>query len=218
MTKEHKCGQPGGLFDPGRLDHRNAESTRLKILLAAFEEIHEKGFQSASLANILIRTGLTNGAQYHHFPNKQALGYAVVDELVAEKIRQDWQAPLEGAGNPIDALVAIIEKAGSIINERDIQLGCPGNNLAQEMSPVDEGFRIRIETIMSNWRGSIADALREGQAKGHVRLDIDPNGTGVMLVATLEGCMGLAKNAQDREILMQCGESLIYFLNSLRQT
>ena len=116
VTKPANNPQYQGLFDPARLDYGNAESTRLQILLAAFEEIHEKGFQAASLANILSRTGLTKGALYHHFPNKTALGYAVVDELVAEKIRQDWQAPLEGADNPIDALIAIIEKAGDMID------------------------------------------------------------------------------------------------------
>lgn len=218
MTKFQNSPGESGLFDPNRLEYSEEIGTRLAILIAAFEEIHEKGFQAASLNNILKRTGVTKGALYHHFPSKLDLGYAVLDELAAEKVRQDWVAPLEGAENPIDGLIGIIERGKSLITERDIQLGCPVNNLAQEMSPIDEGFRQRIEAIMSNWRSSIADALRHGQQAGQVRKDIDVDAIGVMLVASLEGCMGLAKNAQNREILIQCGHSLFYFLNSLRQT
>lgn len=209
--------QAAGLFNPGRLDYRNAEGTRLAILLAAFHEVHEKGFQAASISSILKHTGLTKGALYHHFPSKKDLGYAIVDELVAEKIRQDWQMPLEGALCPIDALIGIVERAGGMINDRDILLGCPCNNLAQEMSPIDEGFRQRVEAIMTSWQGAIATALRDGQARGYVRKDIDADSMGVMLVATLEGCMGLAKNAQNRSILKQCSQSVIHLLNSLRQ-
>jgi TetR/AcrR family transcriptional repressor of nem operon len=37
-----------------------------------------------------------------------------------------------------------------------------------------------------------------------------------MVVASLEGCMGLAKNAQSKKVLFQCGQSIIDYLESLR--
>ena len=71
-----------------------AAETRHNLLEAAFDEIHRTGFQAASLHRILRRTGLTKGALYHHFPNKLALGYAVVDELLGPYLEQNWLAPL----------------------------------------------------------------------------------------------------------------------------
>jgi AcrR family transcriptional regulator len=53
------------------------------VLFAAYEEIHRQGFKAASLANIRNATGLTQGALYHHFANKQQLGCAVLDEVIA---------------------------------------------------------------------------------------------------------------------------------------
>ena len=61
-------------------------STRQEILESAFQEIHRNGFQAASLTSILERTGVTKGALYHHFPNKQALGYAVLEEVVKDTV------------------------------------------------------------------------------------------------------------------------------------
>jgi len=191
------------------------EETRQQLLTAAFEEIHRVGFQAASLSRILRHTGLTKGALYHHFPNKQALGYAVVEELIAARVEDFWIRPLE-AGDPIDRLVAIITEAGRELTREDIRLGCPLNNLAQEMAPVDEGFRERIEAIYRRWHEGLAAALARGQREGTVRPDIDPAGMAVFIVATLEGCLGLAKTAQDPDLLWQCGGSLIQVLEGLR--
>jgi AcrR family transcriptional regulator len=68
--------------------------TRGQILFAAYKEIHVNGFQSASLSNILKRTGVTKGALYHHFRDKSELGYAVVDEVIDTRIQQSFIHPL----------------------------------------------------------------------------------------------------------------------------
>lgn len=44
------------------------------------------GFQAASLNNILAKTGLTKGALYHHFPDKDRLGYAVIEEVIRDSL------------------------------------------------------------------------------------------------------------------------------------
>jgi TetR/AcrR family transcriptional repressor of nem operon len=197
---------------------KKSDQTRELLLRAAFEEIHRNGFQAASLSKILADTSLTKGALYHHFPNKTALGYAVVDELVANEISQRWLAPLENQDDPITALRTLLQEAGKSLRPADIILGCPLNNLAQEMSPVDEGFRKRINHIYNVWRGGIAQALMRGQANGTVRTDVKPGETAAFLVAAMEGCMGMAKNAHDPELLFNCGKSLIGYLESLRVT
>lgn len=202
-------------WECNRCHNAPTEETRQQLLTAAFDEIHRVGFQSASLSRILKRAGVTKGALYHYFPNKKALGYAVLDELILDRMRELWIEPLQ-EGNPIDAIVGTITSAGSQMTLEDIQLGCPLANLSQEMSPVDEGFRQRLDTIYGEWRSGLAQALERGKAAGQVRADVDTEATSVMVVATLEGCLATAKNAQSRELLIQCGHALIQFLESLR--
>jgi AcrR family transcriptional regulator len=121
--------------------------TRRKILASAFHEIHRNGFQAASLNPILERTGVTKGALYHHFPNKQSLGYAVVDELIKATVLQIWLRPLEECTDPVDGLKRLINAAGKSISDEDIMLGCPLNNLCLEMSPIGDGFRQRVNHV-----------------------------------------------------------------------
>jgi TetR/AcrR family transcriptional regulator, transcriptional repressor for nem operon len=58
------------------------------LLKAAFKEMHRSGFRSADLDAILAKAGVTKGALYYHFDDKEALGYAVVDEVVTSITRE----------------------------------------------------------------------------------------------------------------------------------
>src|SRR5271155_5482668 len=81
---------------------RDPKRTRVRLLQAAFQEMHRSGFRSTDLDAILAKAGVTKGALYYHFDNKEALGYAVVDEVIATKVHQKWVQPLRSAKNPID--------------------------------------------------------------------------------------------------------------------
>src|SRR6202167_6789096 len=84
---------------------RNSERTREILLQAAFQEIYRSGFRGADMDAILAAAGVTKGALYYHFDNKEALGYAVVDEVIASQTHQKWVQPLRDAKDPIDILV-----------------------------------------------------------------------------------------------------------------
>jgi len=79
---------------------RNPERTRERLLQAASREVYRSGFQSASLEAILAATGVTKGALYYHFDSKEALGYAIVEEIIAPDLRGKWLGPLQGRQGP----------------------------------------------------------------------------------------------------------------------
>ena len=190
--------------------------TRGKILMAAFEEIYQCGFQAASLNNILKNTNITKGALYHHFNNKMELGYAVVDEVIYTTLKANWIDPLTKSNDPISTIQKILAESGDQMTEEDVRLGCPLNNLSQEMSPINEGFRKRITTVYTEWQDAVEGACERGKAVGNIRKDADSKQLAVLFVATLEGCLGLAKTTQSLETLMQCGQGLIEQLELLR--
>lgn len=190
--------------------------TRGKILTAAYREIHLNGFQSASLSNILARTGVTKGALYHHFPNKTELGYAVVDEVIARRIFVSFIDPLHHFDDPIEGFIQLIQAAGDAFSLTDIELGCPLSVLAQEMAPIDEGFRLRLTAIYEHWHQSIAEVLRCAQQDGLIIEAIDPQAMAVTIAAVMEGSLSAAKVAQDLGKLHQCGCGLTQLLQLIR--
>ena len=221
INKSQQCwqnwssNQPGSAQEKSALEHKSAE-TRGKILMAAFDEIYQRGYQSASLNNILKNTGITKGALYHHFKNKLELGYAVVDEVIYSSIKLHWIEPLEQTDDPISTIQAILFATGQQMTEEDIRLGCPLNNLTLEMSPIDEGFRQRITAIYSEWQRAIEVACERGKQAGKLIESADSKQLAVLFVATLEGCLGLAKSMQSLETLMMCGQGLSEQLELLK--
>jgi TetR/AcrR family transcriptional regulator, transcriptional repressor for nem operon len=197
--------------------NRKPESTRRKILEAAFDEFYKNGFQGGSINRIVDQAGTTKGALFHHFEDKNDLGYAVVEEIVFAEIKERWLNPLADSIDPIatvkKAMRQFAKEEGA--NGRLLQ-GCPLNNLAQEMSPLDEGFRRRLEKVYSAWREGLESALARGIKAGTVRKRISSRKVAALVVAALEGIIGTAKNAQSMELLELAGEGLFDYLDTLR--
>src|SRR5262249_31590421 len=158
---------PTGRYCPGMKTKpaKAPDATRRRILEAAFAEFYKNGYQGGSLNQIVEAAGTTKGALFHHFAGKQELGYAVIDEIIEPTLEQRWLAPLEDSKDPI----ADIKRVFRQYTKQDASTGkyvqgCPLNNLAQEMSPLDEGFRKRIDRLYTTWRKRYADALAAGIA------------------------------------------------------
>ena len=193
---------------------RDSGRTRERLLQAASREIYRSGFQSASLDTILAVAGVTKGALYYHFDSKEALGYAVVEEVIAADVRGKWVRPLQQGKDPIGALIGAVQRIP--VRPADVRGGCQLNNLAQEMSPLDAGFRNRLAIIFDAWGEAVASVLREGQTHGSVRQDVKPTDAAGLLIAMVEGYASLAKNAQDPKVMKKGIRNIVDWLQSLR--
>ena len=196
----------------GRL--RDPERTRERLLQAGFREVYRSGFQGAGVDSILAATNVTKGALYYHFGSKEALGYAIVEEIIAKLVRDRWLRPMLGNGQPIDILIGIVRRTP--VRPEEVRSGCPLLNLAQEMSPLDEQFRKRLERIFQAWQEGVATLLRKGQSEGTVRCDLNPDEIASFLIAMVEGYVSLAKNAQDAKVWEVGIRNIVGWLRSLR--
>lgn len=200
---------------------RDPEGTRERLVNAAFEEIFRHGYQGTGLDTILATAGVTKGALYHHFADKAELAHAVIDEVIRGLTLERWTGPLARyEGDPISGIQLVLDIAATeFCDERSadkVELGCPLNNIAQEMSPLDERFRRRVAVVFETWIESFAQALERGRADGTVRRDIDARKVATFVVSSIEGSFGLAKNAKSAPLLRENFEVLAEFLDTLR--
>jgi TetR/AcrR family transcriptional regulator, transcriptional repressor for nem operon len=193
---------------------RDPERTRKRLLRAAFREVHRSGFQSAGINRILAASNVTKGALYHHFESKEALGYAIVEEIIAKLFQDRWLSPMLGDGQPIDILIGIVRRLPG--RPQDIRNSCPLLNLAQEMSPLDEQFRKRLEMLFLAWQKGVSALLRKGQSQGTVRRELNPDETASFLITMVEGNASLAKVAQDAKVWDVGRRNIVGWLRSLR--
>jgi AcrR family transcriptional regulator len=193
------------------------DATKRKLLDATFAEVFRHGYQAASLNTIVAAAGITKGALFHHFESKQALGYALVDDLLAPILNQRWLAPLADTDDPITALQDAFRR--HIVDDTttgNLVYGCPMNNLAQEMSPLDEGFRRRFDAMYDMWRRTIAEALSRGQRAGRVRRDIDVRSVASLVVVGQIGVWSMGKHSQSAKLMKHAGEAMCDVLDTFR--
>jgi AcrR family transcriptional regulator len=195
----------------------DSSDSREALLDAAFSEMYLHGFRATGIEVVLSASGVSKGALYHHFGSKQGLGYAVVEERVAPLVRDRYIKPFRESSDPPDALRRMGGRMKDELRKDGIlKRGCPLNNLIQEMSGVDDGFRRRLALILGEWRDAIAAGLRSGQADGTVNRSVDPEEAGTFVVATLLGAVGFAKNAQDLMPFDSCRKVLEKYVETLR--
>src|SRR5438874_13071214 len=183
--------------------NRSPENTRQRILDAAFDEFYKNGFQGGSLNRIVVEARTTKGAVFHHFKGKKDLGVAVVREVIQPDFKQQWSDPLAHSSDPITDLKRIFRQcANTKIADGGLVYGCPLNNLAQEMSPLDEKFRQSLEKVYVAWRETMAAAFARGIKAGKVRRDVSPPKVAAFIAAAKAGMAGKAKSTQDEALLL----------------
>ncbi|WP_286235156.1 TetR/AcrR family transcriptional regulator [Thalassotalea sediminis] len=193
---------------------RDAEQTRQRILEITADEIHQHGFQATSLSTILARCEISKGALYHHFANKLELGYAVFEEIFTPMFLATWQPAVEAA-DPIDGLCNFFHEVSQSMSCEDIICGCPVNNLCQEMSGVDEGFRLRVLNMQQKLNHLIAFNFQRFSSS--LRSDLDFNQIAYFVVSSFHGAYSLSKSAKNKELFDKVVNELCLYLNNLRK-
>jgi AcrR family transcriptional regulator len=152
----------------GRRSNRDrTDTTRAELIAAARRLFTEKGYAATGTPELVEAAGVTRGALYHHFADKQALFQAVVEAeaaTVASEIEQ--AAPTSLA--PIDALVdgsrAYLEAMRSPGRTRLLLLDGPAVLGRPEMDAIDARHGNRT------LREGLAAAMRAGAVR---RLPLD---------------------------------------------
>src|SRR6266849_374188 len=196
---------------------RDPERTRAAILEAAFIEIYENGFQATSIDEIVARASMTKGAFFSHFHSKNELGYALVDEVLKEMTLERWIRPVAAYKNPVQGIITRFRKIIDTTPEEHIALGCPFNNLTQEMSSVDPVFRDKIQAVLLMWIEETEKYLRKAQTEGYLKKNVNTKQVAEFVVMVEEGSFAIVKNLRDKKVYWALYESLKQYLESISE-
>jgi TetR/AcrR family transcriptional regulator, transcriptional repressor for nem operon len=190
--------------------------TRDKILAAMFTDVHKNGFQGLRADKVIKEMEVTKGAMYHYFPSKDAIGLAIIEEIIEPNYIKFYQDLDVFDGNPIDMLQFHLKELVSLATDENISLGCPLNNLVQEMSPLNEQFRLKLKRIVDKMTISVATALKKGQKKDFVDKDKDAQAVADFFISSIEGAYSIAKVQRNVSLFKSNMEQLSFFLDILR--
>ncbi|RME20929.1 MAG: TetR/AcrR family transcriptional regulator [Deltaproteobacteria bacterium] len=150
-------------IDSHRLQKRD------RIIDAAVEVFAEKGFRAARISDIASRAGVADGTIYLYFKNKEDLLLVIFEEKM-ELLLEELQAALDGIDDPIDRIRAYAgHHFRSIVNHPAL-----AQVLQVELRQSHRFLREYRPEKLWEYLGVFADLVRQGQARGQIRQDVDP--------------------------------------------
>jgi len=99
-----------------------SEITRNKIIESAIKQFATEGYDHTAVADICKEAGISKGAFFHHFPTKQALFLAVLNDWLKD-LDQQLATTLLDSSNVAEGLVNMAALAGNVFASADGQLG-----------------------------------------------------------------------------------------------
>ncbi len=194
---------------------RDPEKTRRQILSAGFDSVYRQGFRATSVNEIAAKAGVTEGAFFHYFPAKNDLGYALAEEVLRDMMLDRWIKPLSAYGNPIQGMSKRYRKLMEATTDEEGSLGCPLNNLTQEMSPVDPVFRDKLRGVVLEWIEETERYLKKAQAEGYMKPEVDARSTAEFLVMMEEGSAAIVKALGDMKVYRSMYDGYRRYLDSI---
>ena len=156
---------------------------RAKAIKTAIELFSTSGYNKTSIAEIALRTGLSQSGLLHHFPNKTALLSAVLEQREAEDsefLFGDGDAPLGWAA--FDSLVALVARNST----RPEWIGLFVRISAEATDPGHPAH----EWILNHYRSVrtwLTQAIEHGRSRGEIRADAPVEAIVRNTIAVMDG-------------------------------
>lgn len=168
------------------------ERTRREVVAQAASLFNRLGYRAASISDVMEATGLQKGGIYRHFDSKEALALEAFNFAV-ERMRERFQAALEGRTGARERLLAIVRVYARIPTDPPVPGGCPLLNAAVEADDGDPVLRAEAERVMNGLKATLKGILKEGQKSGELAAGLEPEATAHVIIAQLEGGVMLSK-------------------------
>lgn len=172
--------------------------TRERILSAARTLVIDHGFGSTSVDAVIAAAASSKGAFFHHFPSKQALAEALVEQYVADDLgmlNEGLAAARAAGGDPAEQAIAFVryfeESADEIMRGTT---GCLYTSVLAEMQLIESGTSDPITKATRQWRDAYAGLLRDALGE---RDDVDIDALSDHVWVTFEGAFLLARTTGD---------------------
>ena len=173
-----------------------AENTKAFIVERTAPVFNKKGYAGTSLADLTEATGLTKGALYGNFKNKDEIALAVFDHNV-EMVKGIFFARNVSFSNPIDELLAIPELVKQSFPQLAAHGGCPILNTSVEADDNHPLLKKKVTQAIKSWKKNIESIIEKGKATGVIKKEADASKYALLFMTILEGSLLLTKITGD---------------------
>ena len=193
-----------------RTQAERSATTRAALVEAARELFARDGYAATGREAIVERAGVTRGALYHHFADKEALFQAVFEQIEAEVLAISAEAAM--SVSPDDPLGQL--RAGSLAY-LDATLDPAVQRIGLLDAPSVLSPTARQEVMDAAAVGLVREVLRAAMDKGQlIPQPLDPL-THLLLAALHEAALYVARSADQTAARGEVGTTVEHLIDGL---
>ncbi|HEX8705451.1 MAG TPA: helix-turn-helix domain-containing protein [Myxococcaceae bacterium] len=171
------------------IKQERAARTRVEILEAAITLFARRGFLATTMAELAKAIRMTPGALYWHFPTKEDLLLAAIDELHQRFLNEFVDLLSEHRKlTARDQLISFLNRAQQFLRyhrEYGIFFGMVAAESAEANDRVADAIREKLDVYVH----VAAGIIRYGQKKQEFRTDVDPMHTAHGMLSAYMGLL-----------------------------
>ena len=181
-------------------------------LAAALDVFHDKGYEAASVQDLVDATGLSRSSLYGTFGDKHGLYLAALDRYAAGG--REALGELCGCASPLGAIRSFLERSAEPATDGAPPRGCLLTNVAAEVASRDPDTAARVATARAAMTDAFEGTLREAQAAGEVDAARDARALARFVTGAVYGLRGLSNAGADAATLTDVVETTMAALGA----
>lgn len=164
---------PSGIwFLRMRRTKEDAEKTRKAILESALEVFHSRGVSNSSLIEIAEHAGVTRGAIYWHFKDKQSLYFALYETLTEEYASRPEDIEKKQY-NDLDEFIEDVKRPLRLLKEDSrfrmfMSVVFSRMEYIEDMYPIIENEQNKQFSLVKAYSHALEDLQKRGLIAGNV--------------------------------------------------
>ena len=191
-----------------------AEETRLYILENVAPIFNKKGYFGTSMTDITSATGLTKGAIYGNFVNKDDLAIQAFNSQV-RKVMGAVADHVNSFDKPVEKLLAIVDFYRSYMKFSEKYGGCTIINKGMNTEHQNTKLAIRVKDVVSKLIKSIQDIIDEGKKDNTIKKSIHSENIATRIYAMINGGVFLAGILKKQEPLNDILDQVELLINEI---
>jgi TetR/AcrR family transcriptional repressor of nem operon len=188
---------------------------RSRLLAAARDVIRAKGYAATSVDDLCRAAGVTKGAFFHHFENKEALGVAAAEYWAETTSALFEQAPYHRPDDPFERLLAYLDFRRSLIAGDIFEFTCLVGTMTQEVFDSSPAIRDACAVSILGHAATLETDISAAMAARGIQADWSPAGLARHTQAVLQGAFILAKATGDPAAALESIDHLERYLKLL---
>lgn len=169
---------------------------RARLIEAARRLVRHKGFAATSVDDLCAAAGVTKGAFFHHFPSKDALGVALIDDWTETTGAMFAAHPYNSLPDPLDRVFAYLDLRREILGQPVPEFSCVAGTTVQEAYESSPAIRAAAERSIRSGFGHVLPHLEAALAV-HPVTGVTAEGLAQQFQVATQGGIILAKALAD---------------------